>query len=71
MKTRIPSGGEETKVKCRRCGFLCDTSRDKTGAGSGLRYESVEYDGSTVAYKDIVVAGCPMCGTKNYKNWTR
>jgi hypothetical protein len=61
----------ETKVRCKRCGFLCDTGRDKTGSGSGVTYVSITHTATTCPDDPMVIAGCPFCGTKNYLNWQR
>lgn len=73
MKTRNPTGNEDSnKVRCKRCGFFgVDKERDKTGSGSGIRYESVTHTASTAPDNPIVISGCPNCGTKNYLNWSR
>jgi len=69
-RTKIPSGNEDVNVfRCTRCGFLCDLSRDKTGPGSGLRYDSISHSSDTAPDDPVVVQGCPFCGTKNYQNW--
>jgi len=48
-----------------------DTARDKTGSGSGLRYDSIAHTAATAPDNSVVIAGCPFCGTKNYLNWQR
>lgn len=72
-KTRNPSGNEDTdKVRCKRCGFRgVDKTRDKTGSGSGLRYDSITHTASTAPDNPVVVSGCPFCGTRSYENWSR
>lgn len=76
MRTRDPIGNEDNNFfRCKRCGFPCNLSRDRTGPGSGLRYDSVTYSGSSDLGWDtgpddpVVVQGCPYCGTKNFMNW--
>jgi len=72
-KTRTPTGNEDSnKVRCRRCGFTgVDKLRDKTGSGSGIRYESITHTAATAPDNPIVFAGCPECGTKAYLTWQR
>lgn len=71
-RTRNPSGNEDTNFfRCKRCGFPCDLSRDKTGPGSGLTYASVVVEGTTFTYNPTASQGCGLCGCKNYKNWQR
>ena len=71
-KTNRPTGNEDTTfTRCRRCGFPCDTSRDKTGDGSGLTYVSVSHTATYCPDDPTVVAGCPQCGSKNFMNWQR
>lgn len=69
MKTRRPLGNEDTThVKCKRCFFWCDTSRDSTtGSGDGISYTA------SAGTPDLpsVSAGCPHCGTFNYLTWQR
>ncbi len=88
MKSRQPQGNEDSnKTRCRRCGFLgVDKKRDKSGPGSGLRYEAIPHTATFVRYDiatnawvtassapddPIRIAGCGFCGTKNYENWAR
>lgn len=69
--TRRPTGNEDTDFfRCKRCGFPCNLSRDKTGPGSGLTYSSI-IEGSGTITVPVVQQGCPFCGTKNYKDWQR
>ena len=72
-RTRIPHGNEDVNFfRCKRCNFPCNLSRDKTGTGSGLRYDDVTYTGDNVGPSDpVAISGCPYCGTKNYKNWQK
>jgi len=71
-KTRTPSGNEDTTFfRCTRCGFPCNTDRDKTGSGSGLTYVAVTHTQDQCPDDPVVVAGCPFCGTKAYKTWQR
>jgi len=70
-KTKIPSGNEDTtSFKCRRCGFVCNTERDKIGSGSGVSLDATTINGTSL-YDPTVVAGCPFCGSFNYKTWQR
>jgi hypothetical protein len=70
MRTRNTTGNEDNNFfRCKRCGFPCDLSRDKTGPGSGLNYVEISHTTDTAPDDPQVIAGCPMCGTKNYKNW--
>lgn len=71
MKSRQPHGNEDNnKVRCKRCGFLgVDKERDKTGSGSGIRYESITHTASTAPDDPVVIEGCPFCGTKAYLTW--
>ena len=72
MKIRQPQGNEDSnKIRCQRCGFWCDTARDKTGSGSGIRLVSITHTADTAPDNPTVIAGCPKCGTKNYLNWMR
>ena len=72
MRQRTPSGNEDTTMKrCQRCGFPCDTSRDKTGPGSGVRFEAITHTATTAPDNPVVFSGCPLCGTRNYENWQR
>ena len=72
MRQRTPSGNEDTTFgRCARCGFPVKTDRDKTGSGSGLRYEAISHTAATAPDNPIVVAGCGFCGTKNFLNWQR
>ncbi len=70
-KTRTPSGNEDSnKFTCRRCGFRgVDLIRDKTGPGSGIKLEAIAHTGATAPDNPVVVAGCPFCGSKNFRNW--
>jgi hypothetical protein len=72
MRQRTPSGNEDATFKrCKKCGFPCDTSRDKTGSGSGIRYEAIIHTATTAPDNPVVTSGCPFCGTRNYLNWQR
>lgn len=73
---------ESGYVRCSKCGFLCNTSRDvsfpdgsKAGYGTLITTQefddtSVGFDNSRVSFDgDIdptVVGGCPFCGTYLY-----
>ncbi len=71
-RTRTPSGNEDTDfVRCKRCGFPCNTDRDKTGSGSGVRYEAITHTAATAPDDPVHVAGCGFCNTKNFLNWQR
>jgi len=71
-RTRTPSGTEDTThVRCKRCGFQCDTDRDRTGQGSGVRYDAISHTATTAPDDPVHIAGCPFCNTKNYLNWQR
>lgn len=70
-KTKIPHGNEDTtSFKCKRCGFTCNTDRDRTGSGSGISLTAITINGKSL-YDPIVSSGCPFCGTRNYKNWQK
>jgi hypothetical protein len=71
VRTRTPSGNEDNMVRCKRCGFPCDSERDKTGAGEGLTYVAVTHTASTCPDDPTVVSGCPFCGTRNYDKWAQ
>lgn len=41
-KNRIPTGNEDVNfVRCKRCGFPCDSSRDKISPGNGKIYTAI------------------------------
>ncbi len=68
-RTRKAEGNEDNMVRCKRCGFPCDTTRDKTGSGSGLTYVAVTHSATACPDNPTVVSGCPQCGSRNYRNW--
>jgi len=71
-RTRTPSGNEDTTfVRCKKCGFPCNTDRDKTGSGSGLSYVAVSHTADTCPDNPTKISGCAFCGTRNYLNWQR
>lgn len=54
--------------RCWNCGFICDSQRDVLvqnfgGVGTSTY---VDTDGVT-KYKAEVYAGCPLCGSGNYR----
>ncbi len=72
-------GNESRLVRCRFCGFICDTERDlmlKDGsfAGRGVTFgsqQTISYSvgGKTVTdkyYVPTVQGGCPFCGSYLY-----
>ncbi len=72
MRLRTPSGNEDTTfARCTRCGFPVKTDRDKTGPGSGVRYEAITHTAATAPDNPVVFSGCPFCGSRNYENWQR
>ena len=73
-KTRTPTGNEDYNFfRCKRCKFPCDLSRDRTGTGEGLRYDTLSRETRTGTGPDdpVVTSGCPQCGCKNYINWQK
>ncbi len=67
-RQRTPSGNEDTTfVRCKRCKFPCNTERDRSGDGSGVRLEAITHTASTAPHNPVVFVGCPFCGTKAYK----
>jgi hypothetical protein len=72
MRQRTPSGNEDATFKrCKRCGFPCNTDRDKTGPGSGLIYVAVTHTATACPDNPTVISGCPFCGSRNYENWQK
>lgn len=72
MRLRTPSGNEDTTFgRCARCGFPVNTDRDKTGPGSGLRYDAISHTATTAPDNPVVTSGCAFCGTKAYLTWQR
>lgn len=70
-RNRIPTGNEDTTTfRCKRCGFLCNTDRDKTGSGSGITLSAITIAGKSL-YDPIVHSGCPNCGCRNYQDWQK
>jgi len=74
MRQRIPSGNEDVnKVRCKRCGFWCDLSRDSIVQGSGVSITTVTHTSADDPHVDEGVgdsptytAGCPQCGKGDY-----
>ena len=75
MRTRkVTVNDEPEKVRCKRCGFMCDTSRDRTdGNGDGITYVPITHSADTAPHDPTVKKGqgCPFCGTYNYLTWKR
>jgi len=72
MRERNPSGNEDINFfRCKKCGFPCDLKRDKTGPGSGLRYDPITHSSDTAPDDPVVISGCPKCGTRNYRHYKR
>lgn len=69
MATKRARGlDDDNKVRCKKCGFICDLERDKQGDGSGVTFTSVTDSASD---NPVAVSGCPFCGTRNYTGWQR
>ena len=74
MPRNRPIGNEDWyKVKCKRCGFWCDLTRDSIVSGTGINIVPVTQGTADDPHVDegtnddpVVTAGCPQCGTGDY-----
>ena len=71
MWTKKPQGTEDNNhVRCKRCGFINDLSKNKQGDGSGISLIATTIAGVSL-YNPTVTSGCSFCGCKNFMNWKR
>jgi len=67
MKTRTPIGNEDSEfVRCVRCGFPCNLSRDKVKAGNGNVYFDYTHTQDQAPNDFRSTFGCPKCGRGEY-----